>query len=296
MNNKIRSAISHFLVALLVLFSTLTLSAPSAVAQTPQADSKQVGTTYRGILFRCLQDKWPDIQIGDPPDSAFVPETGQNLAWDSNKKTWIDTKTLQSVLPFKTLRGAMFSCCLQKKWPDIQIGDPPDSAFVPETGQNLAWDNDKQAWIDTKTLECICPKCPPPRVTTTPAPPSKQEKGKEEKGVEKGKEKEGEEVEVCKSSVGKRPSIKNVTGTGEGCSENEARTAARNNAAELNCKNEKDPKCTKEGCAKQGGTCKVTAGATAGDKKVCEKITKVGCKQGWKCEVTGTYACDCDCR
>src|SRR3990172_8092548 len=123
MNNKIRSAISHFLVALLVLFSTLTLSAPSAVAQKPQADSKQVGTTYRGILFRCLKAKWPDIRISGDGDRAFVPETGQNLAWDA----------------------------------------------------------DKQAWIDIKTLECVCPKkCPPPHFTTTPAPPSKKEKIKEE--------------------------------------------------------------------------------------------------------------------
>src|SRR3990172_12603685 len=245
MNNKIRSAISHFLVALLVLFSTLTLSAPSAVAQKPQADLKQVGTTYRGILFRCLQKKWPDIRIsgdGDSAfipetgqnlawdadkkagidtktlqpvqgecktlrgatfkyclqkkwpdirisgdgDSAFIPETGQNLAWDADKKAWIDTKTLQPVQgECKTLRGATFKYCLQKKWPDIRISGDGDSAFIPETGQNLAWDSDKQAWIDTKTLECICPKCPPPRVTTTPAPPSKKEMRKEEKEKEK---------------------------------------------------------------------------------------------------------------
>ena len=128
------------------------------------------------------------------------------------------------------------------------------------------------------------------------APPSKQEKIKEGKWMEIGKEKEGEEVEECKRSVNIRPSIKNVTGTGEGCSRDEALKAARNKAAETNCKNENDPKCTTGGCAKRGGNCKVTAGATAGDKSDCKKITKEGCKQGWTCTVTGTYACDCDCR
>jgi len=57
----------------------------------------------------------------------------------------------------KTPRSILF-CCLQKRWPKIQYHEP-DRAFVPETGQNLAWDKDKQAWVDTKTGECICPKC-----------------------------------------------------------------------------------------------------------------------------------------
>jgi hypothetical protein len=141
---------------LLVLFVSLTLLPRSAAAQT-----SQVSTTHRGILFRCLQDKWPDIQVSGDGDQAFVPGTGQNLAWDSDKKTWIDTKTLQPVPGgCNTLRGGSFRYCLQKKWPDIQISGDGDQAFVPGTGQNLAWDSDKQAWIDTKTLECVCPICP----------------------------------------------------------------------------------------------------------------------------------------
>jgi hypothetical protein len=132
------------------------------------------------------------------------------------------------------------------------------------------------------------------------APPSKQEKTKEGKWMEKGKENEGgevgEEVNECKRSVEKRPYVKDVRGTGTGCSENQARDAARNNAAEVNCKNEKDPKCTNVGCEKSSGVCRVTAGDTSGDKKVCDKVTVPGCKQGWTCTVTGTYACDCTCR
>lgn len=145
----------HFLN---VLFA-ICLLAPSALGQK----------TYRGILFRCLQDKWPEIQYHEP-DRAFVPETGQNLAWDAGKKAWIDVKTGQSVMPFKTLRGAIFKCCLQRKWPEIQLASDPNRAFVPETGQNLAWDSAKEAWIDVKTGKCVCPECPPTE-TAQPQPP-----------------------------------------------------------------------------------------------------------------------------
>src|SRR5207237_7677971 len=65
---------------------------------------------------------------------------------------------------------AFFACCLQKKWPDVHYDKQSGYAFVPETGRNLAWDKEKQAWIDTKTLECICPKCEPKRTARAPTP------------------------------------------------------------------------------------------------------------------------------
>ena len=286
MNNKIRSAISHFLVALLVLFSTLTLSAPSAVAQKPQADSKQVGTTYRGILFRCLQKKWPDIRISGDGDSAFIPETGQNLAWDADKKAWIDTKTLQPVQgECKTLRGATFKYCLQKKWPDIRISGDGDSAFIPETGQNLAWDSDKQAWIDTKTLECICPKCPPPRVTTTPAPPSKKEMRKEEK--EKEKKQWANTVEP--------PTVAGKA-KGVACKKEDAIHDGRDKVADEKCKGNHNPGCARD-C--DAGTCQVTAKGSLIGAPPCEKIVKEDCpkSEGWICTVeSNKFDCKCRCR
>ena len=61
--------------------------------------------------------------------------------------------------------------CLRTKFPGMQrdISDHT-RAFDPDSGRNFAWDADKQAWIDTKTGECMCPKCPPTAAQTTPPP------------------------------------------------------------------------------------------------------------------------------
>src|SRR3972149_3076196 len=70
---------------------------------------------------------------------------------------------------------ALFKYCVREKFPEVSRVSP-ETAYDPPSGRNFAWDSEKKAWIDIKTLECICPKCPPPRVTTTPAPPSKKKK------------------------------------------------------------------------------------------------------------------------
>jgi len=43
-------------------------------------------------------------------------------------------------------------------------------AFDPDSGRNFAWDKEKQAWIDVKTGECVCPKCEPKRTAQQPTP------------------------------------------------------------------------------------------------------------------------------
>ena len=111
MNSSDRFNIWRLFLFPFIVVASISLFILSSGAGALQQESKEVSTTYRGILFRCLQEKWPDIQY-----------------------------------------------------------HAPDRAFVPETGQNLAWDADKQAWIDTKTLECICPICPPTAAQTTPTP------------------------------------------------------------------------------------------------------------------------------
>src|SRR6266481_7451884 len=66
-----------------------------------------------------------------------------------------------------------FHGCLEKKFPNISRGGDGLTAFDPDSGRNFAWDKEKQAWIDIKTLECICPKCPPPgTVKPPPATPT----------------------------------------------------------------------------------------------------------------------------
>ena len=66
-----------------------------------------------------------------------------------------------------------FEDCLQKQGAERNLADP-QHAHNPKTGQNFVWDKDKKSWIDTKTGECVCPKCPatttPP--TTSPSPKS----------------------------------------------------------------------------------------------------------------------------
>jgi len=107
MNGKSHSAIPPLVAMGVVLLASTTL-----LMSLLKAESKEVSTTYSGILFRCLQEKWPDIQSSGG---------GRHV-------------------------------------------------FVPEIGQNLAWDKDKQAWIDVKTGKCICPECPPSRTAQQPTP------------------------------------------------------------------------------------------------------------------------------
>jgi hypothetical protein len=48
--------------------------------------------------------------------------------------------------------------CLKSKFPEVDRSlDKKDTAFDPASKRNFAWDDDKQAWIDTKSLESICP-------------------------------------------------------------------------------------------------------------------------------------------
>ena len=59
--------------------------------------------------------------------------------------------------------------CLRGKFPGMEreIGDHT-RAFDPQSGRNFAYENG--AWIDVKTGECMCPKCPPTAAQTTPTP------------------------------------------------------------------------------------------------------------------------------
>ena len=164
---KIRFAIPHLLAISFGIFA-LTISTGTAVAQ-----SAQPSTTERGVWFRCLREKWPEIQLGANGDTAYVPETQQNLAWDAEKKSWIDVKTGATVKgACNTPRGAWWRYCLRLQFPEIQLGANGDTAYDPESQRNFAWEKDKQAWIDVKSGECVCPKCPPTEQPPTGTPPS----------------------------------------------------------------------------------------------------------------------------
>jgi hypothetical protein len=104
---------------------------------------------------------------------AFNSTTGQNMHWDCNKKTWIDSKTGEPVSGgFDGRRGS-----------DGEVIPPPPAtsgasfvdyddtrAFNSTTGQNMHWDPDQKTWIDSKTGQPVPggfngrrgKACPPP--------------------------------------------------------------------------------------------------------------------------------------
>jgi|CXWL01.1.fsa_nt_gi hypothetical protein len=137
-------------------------------------------------LFLCLSQTL-NVRPGelrDPSDHtrAFDPNTGRNFVYDRANKAWIDTKTGERMCPktesAASLEDALFLCLSQtlKVRPgELRVSSDHTRAFDPNTGRNFVYDKKKKAWIDTKTGECICPKCVIEDAKTTPQPP----KGKE---------------------------------------------------------------------------------------------------------------------
>ena len=165
MKVSMSSAVGRFCTGSLLTVVILTVFAEQAMAQE--------GPSVRhasGAWWLCVKEKWPDARIDHDSKKVFIPETGQNLAWDKDKSAWIDVKTGQAVRGnCKTLAGACWRS-IRNKWPDVRIDHDSKKVFIPETGQNLAWDKDKQAWIDVKTGKCICPECEETRTAHAPPP------------------------------------------------------------------------------------------------------------------------------
>lgn len=173
----------------LCLITIISIMPEKSIAQKP-SDAQ-----LEDALFQCLANKFIEIKeyaplLGvpnrcettlerDPTDHAraYDPKSGRNFHYDKKKQAWIDSKTGESVTS-KNLEDALF-CCLASKFVKIKeyapaLGtpnrcettlqrDPSDHtrAFDPESGRNFAYDKTIPAWIDVKTGECICPKCPP---------------------------------------------------------------------------------------------------------------------------------------
>jgi len=146
------------------------------------AQSAEGAKTLKGALFAaCLQKQFPNIQYDEHSRIAFDPDAKRNFAYENGK--WIDVKTGKTVCPdptattgAKTVKGALFAACLQKKIPNIQYDERSRIAFDPDSKRNFAYENG--AWIDTKTLRAVCPEPPPQRtarpVEAPPSPPSPQ--------------------------------------------------------------------------------------------------------------------------
>jgi hypothetical protein len=165
MNNHSRKAlplVAGVLIAAFIMVSLCALWPAFAMAQTWEA-------CLEDGLYQKLKRQIKSVErdISDHT-RAFDPETGRNFAYDKDRKAWIDTKTGQSVTPGLTpaeTEACWEDCCykcLKSKIKSVErdISDHT-RAFDPESGRNFAYDKNKKAWIDTKTGECICPKCPP---------------------------------------------------------------------------------------------------------------------------------------
>jgi hypothetical protein len=154
----------------------LVIMTALVIAFTGQAMAqKPTDAQLEDALWNCLSKRIPgtDRDAGDHT-RAFNPNTGQNFVYDKDKNAWIDAKTGEAICPKSTTSAGLedsFWNCLSERIPgtDRDAGDHT-RAFDPNTGRNFVYDKDKGAWIDAKTGECLCPKCPPPSIATTPAP------------------------------------------------------------------------------------------------------------------------------
>src|SRR6266404_6678452 len=152
---------SRLLSIALVLLATLASFQRITLAQGPS--EAPVNIFFHG----CLEKKFPNISRGGDGLTAFDPNSGRNFAWDKEKQAWIDIKTLECICPACSGKdnpkyapvNIFFHGCLEGKFPNISRGGDGLTAFDPDNGRNFAWDKEKQAWIDIKTLECICAAC-----------------------------------------------------------------------------------------------------------------------------------------
>jgi len=136
-----------------------------AVAQTRDA-------LVRQEQYQCLKKQFPGVSTVDGK-TAFDPDSGRNFAYEGN--AWIDTKTLAPICSATpALVGRALYKCLKKQFPGVSTVDGK-TAFDPDSGRNFAREGD--SWIDTKTLESICPKVPATRTATGPAAPATPQVG-----------------------------------------------------------------------------------------------------------------------
>lgn len=146
-----------------------------------KSTGKQVPDSTVGEAFSAVRQELTDGNRG------YDSNTGRNMFWDSKSRTWKDSKTGQS-LTGANPRDALFCCLKQRRyiwnpetghWVDKTTGKAvesrdvgasldslrrdvisPDRAYDSITGENFFWDKKKQSWRNSKTGECICPKCP----------------------------------------------------------------------------------------------------------------------------------------
>jgi RHS repeat-associated protein len=192
--------------ARVVLMLTLL---PPAWAQTTSTQQESSGTiipappVFHGLVPTWTGANWSSVGVPDPqatgasvsqgphqaqqdptdPTHAHDSVTGQNLYWDPDKNTWVNSATGQSVgfdgvltsngtiIPAPPVFHGLVPTWTGANWSSVGVPDPqatgasvsqgphqaqqdptdPTHAFDATTGQNLNWDPDKNTWVDSKT-------------------------------------------------------------------------------------------------------------------------------------------------
>lgn len=154
------------LIAVLVLFySGISPSMLPALGQEAEGETRVIPPpppTYDES--RPSGDRGSQAeQDPNDPERAYDPKTGQNLHWDCNKKTWVDSKTGKR-LGFEGGRASDGEIIppppptYDESRPSGDRGSQakqdssdPKHAYDSKTGQNLHWDSKEKTWKDSKT-------------------------------------------------------------------------------------------------------------------------------------------------
>src|SRR5258708_633486 len=133
----------------------LSVAATRAIAQTPNPPLRVVPPPP--MIAADAASGRPAhhaTQSAIDPEHAFDGLTGDGYTWDCAKKSWINTKTKESI-GFAGNTGTFGEIIPP---PPLISGNQaqttaadPDHAVEPKTGTNLTWDRDTKTWRDAKT-------------------------------------------------------------------------------------------------------------------------------------------------
>ncbi len=145
-------------------FSALVFSLAFLACAQPRAAAQNPGATGTIVVPAPPIGSHYAKQNDNNPETAHDRWTGQDLKWDREKKSWVDTKTGQalgfdgqlasdgSVIPAPPFilspKIGMHEAEQEKPTAYNGHGDP-ELAFDSAAHQILRWDREKQSWFDT---------------------------------------------------------------------------------------------------------------------------------------------------
>jgi nitrite reductase/ring-hydroxylating ferredoxin subunit len=129
-------------------------------------DPQKTPAQSEDALYLCLRFRFPNVRrdVLDP-SQAIDQSTSRSFFWDKDKKAWRDAKTGECICPKcapeNTTPPPPKGDCLKAKYPHVEFILGGEVAMDRDSNHTFVWDDDKKAWVDFKTGECVCPKCGP---------------------------------------------------------------------------------------------------------------------------------------